>query len=136
MDGQLPPGPDAGPASPTHLSRRSLWTATKRSVIEFDRDNAWDWAAALTYYGVLSIFPGLVVVVSIVGLVRRSALQPLIDSLTGIAPGPVRTILNEAVVGLRDSPRQAGVAAAIGLVFALWSASGYASVHPGGQRLV
>jgi membrane protein len=126
MDRQLPPGPDAGPPSPTRLPRRALWTAIRRSAIEFERDNAWDWAAALTYYGVLSIFPGMVVLVSIVGLVRRSALQPLIDSLSGIAPGPVRTILNEAVVGLRDSPWQAGVAAIIGLVFALWSASGYA----------
>jgi membrane protein len=120
------PPPGAGPRSPTQLPRRSLWTAIRRSLVEFNTDNAWDWAAALTYYGVLSIFPGLVVVVSLVVLVRRSALQPLIASLSEVAPGPVRTILDDAVRGLQDSPRQAGLFAVIGFVVALWSASGYA----------
>jgi membrane protein len=121
MSGHEVPAP-GGPNSP----RRSLWTAIKRSVLEFDRDNAWDWAAALTYYGVLSIFPGLLVLVSVIGLFRREAVQPLVASLSEVAPGPVRSIINEAVAGLLDSPRQAGIMAVVGLVVGVWSASGYA----------
>ncbi len=99
----------------------------RRSVIEFDNDNAWDWAAALTYYAVLSIFPGLLVVVSAVGLARPAAGEAHIGSLNDVAPGPVRIIIDEAVRGLQESPRQAGVFAVIGLLLALWSASGYAA---------
>jgi len=100
--------------------------AVRRSLAEFDGDNAWDWAAALTYYGLLSIFPGLLVAVSIVGLVRPSSLEPLTTSLNDIAPGPTRTIIDGAIRGLQDSPRQAGFFAVVGIVLALWSACGYA----------
>ena len=120
------PGPDEGPSSPAKLRRGALWSALKRTAIEFDGDNAWDWAAALTYYGVLSIFPGLVVLVSLVGLLRASVVQPMVASLTEVAPGPVRGIINDAVAGLQDSTRTAGLVAIVSLVFALWSASGYA----------
>ena len=121
------PGPDDGPASPWRLSRRSFWTAVRRSFVEFDDDNAWDWAAALTYYSVLSIFPGLLVLVAIMGLARPQALQPLIASLSEVAPGPVRLLIYEAVQGLQESPQQAGVFAIVGVVLALWSASGYSA---------
>lgn len=119
------PGPRDGPGSPLQLPLRSVRSALRRSVVEFDRDNAWDWAAALTYYGVLSIFPGLLVVVSLVGLARPGAIEPLIASVSDLAPGPARTIITEAVRGLQESPRQAGFFAVLGLVVALWSASGY-----------
>jgi membrane protein len=52
--------------------------AAKRTVKEFQADNLPDWAAALTYYGILSIFPGLLVLVSMLGLLGRSATQPVI----------------------------------------------------------
>lgn len=119
-----PPGPDAGPVSPAKLPRDAVRTALVRTVKEFNRDNAWDWAAALTYYGVLSIFPGLVVIVALVGLFGQDS-QPLLDSLSGMAPGPVREIIRDSVSGLQDSPTAAGWAAVLGLTLALWSASGY-----------
>jgi membrane protein len=125
MTGIQPPDPHAGPTSPIRLTRESLWTAAKRTVVEFNEDNAWDWAAALTYYGVLSIFPGLLVLVSLVGLAGRQSVQPLLDSVAGVAPGPVKAILTDAVSGLEAHAGQAGLIAAIGLVVALWSASGY-----------
>jgi membrane protein len=125
LTSEQPPGPNAGPSSPTLLPRKALWKVLKKTVTEFDRDNAWDWAAALTYYGVLSIFPGLVVIVSLVGLVGRRPLEPVLDSLTQVAPGPVRDIINTSVTGLQNSTSKAGVAAVIGLLVALWSASGY-----------
>jgi membrane protein len=65
------------------------------------------------------------VLVSVVGLLRRETVQPMVDSLAGVAPGPVRSILNESVNGLQASSGKAGVVAIIGLVVALWSASGY-----------
>ena len=120
-----PPPPDAGPDSPAKLSGRSIWAALKRSVKEFMEDNLTDWAAALTYYGVLSIFPGLLVLVSVLGLLGPSAIQPLLDNVGQITPGPVRTILDNAANALEQSQGTAGITAIIGLAVAIWSSSGY-----------
>src|SRR3954468_14345710 len=62
------PSPDAGPDSPAELKGKGLVGALKRTVKEFSEDNVTDWAAALTYYGVLSIFPGLLMLMSLLGL--------------------------------------------------------------------
>jgi len=97
----------------------------KRTVEEFDEDNAWDWAAALTYYGVLSIFPGLLVLVSLVGLFGRHSIRPLLDSVSAVAPGPVRALLFDSVEGLEAHADKAGLVAIIGVVIGVWSASGY-----------
>ncbi len=66
--GGHPVGPDEGPDSPTQLPGTSIWAALKRTVREFQKDNLTDWAAALTYYAVLSLFPALLVLVSVLGL--------------------------------------------------------------------
>jgi membrane protein len=113
------------PKSPTDLSRRSWWGVLKRSVKEFQDDNLTDWAAALTYYGILAIFPALLVLVSVLGLVGTSATQPLIDNLGQVAPGPAQEILTNALRNLQGSEGAAGVLFVVGLLGALWSASGY-----------
>jgi membrane protein len=113
------------PESPTDLSRRSWWGVLKRSVKEFREDNLTDWAAALTYYGILAIFPALLVLVSVLGLVGTSATQPLIDNLGQVAPGPAQEILTDALRNLQGSQGAAGVLLVVGLLGALWSASGY-----------
>jgi membrane protein len=110
---------------PTDLGGRGWWGALKRTVREFREDNLTDWAAALTYYGVLAIFPALIVVVSILGLVGESATQPLIDNLGTVAPGPAKDIFTNAIENLQGNQGSAGVAFAIGLLAAIWSASGY-----------
>jgi membrane protein len=107
-DPDRPPPPDAGPDRPSQLPGRSLWKAVKRSVKEFIEDNLTDWAAALTYYGVLSIFPGLLVLVSVLGLLGPSAIRPLIDNVGQIAPGPVRLILENAATSLEQSRARPG----------------------------
>src|SRR5262245_47020391 len=84
-----------------------------------------DWAAALTYYAVLSIFPGLLVLVSVLGLLGRPTIQPLIDNIRTIAPGPVGNILTTGAQSLTETQQAAGILAVVGLVGALWSASGY-----------
>jgi membrane protein len=97
----------------------------KRTVKEFREDNLTDWAAALTYYGVLAIFPALIVLVSVLGLIGESATQPLIDNLGSVAPGPAQEIFTNAIRNIEGSQGAAGVAFVIGLAVAIWSASGY-----------
>jgi membrane protein len=104
---------------------RNWWPVLKRTVKEFKEDNLTDWAAALTYYAVLAIFPALIVLVSTLGLIGESATQPLIDELGRFAPGPAKEIFTNAIENLQGSQGTAGVVFVIGLLAALWSASGY-----------
>jgi membrane protein len=110
---------------PTELGRRGWWAALKRTFKEFQADNLTDWAAALTYYSVLAIFPAMIVLVSILGLVGESATQPLIDNLGTVAPGPAKEIFTNAIKNLQGDQGAAGVLFVVGLIGALWSASGY-----------
>ena len=116
---------DRAPDEPTDLKTRSWWGVLKRSVKEFREDNLTDWAAALTYYGVLSIFPALLVVVSVLGLIGESATQPLLDNLATVAPGPAQEIFTSAIQNLNQSQGAAGILFVVGLAAALWSASSY-----------
>jgi membrane protein len=111
---------------PTTLPGRSWWGSIKRAVTEFRADNLRDWAAALTYYSVLSIFPGLLLLVSILGLVGPSATDALIKNLQDMAPGAVRDVVVAAIQNLeRGHSGAAGLIGVIGLITALWSASAY-----------
>src|SRR5688572_21547929 len=103
----------------------TAWSVLKRTVREFRDDDLTDWAAALTYYGVLSLFPALIVLVSIVGLVGESATRPLLDNLAVLAPGAANDILSGAVRQIAASQGTAGAAFVFGLGVALWTASGY-----------
>jgi membrane protein len=113
------------PEGPTDLSGSSWKDVLKRTVREFREDNLTDWAAALTYYGVLAIFPMLIALVSILGLVGASATQPLLDNLGQLAPGPAQQIITSALNSIQQNQGAAGVAAVAGIALALWSASGY-----------
>jgi membrane protein len=96
-----------------------------RTLRAFSADNLTDWAAALTYYGILAIFPALLALVSILGLIGHSATQPLIDNLDKLAPGPARDIFTNAIRNLEKGRGAAGILFVVGLAGALWSASGY-----------
>ncbi len=98
---------------------------SKRTFTEFRADNLTDLAAALTYYGVLAIFPAIIALVSIFGLIGHSATQPLISNLDKLAPGPARSIFTGAIQGLQHSRGAAGIIFIVGILGALWSASGY-----------
>jgi membrane protein len=122
------PGTSERPGSrdaAARLGADSWAAAAKRSVKEFKEDNLQDWAAALTYYGILSIFPGLLVLVSLLGLLGKSATQPVITGLTKAAPGSVRQVVLTAMTHLQHSHAAAGILAAVGIAVGLWSASGY-----------
>jgi membrane protein len=110
---------------PTRLSRNAWFDVLKRTVREFKQDNVTDWAAALTYYGVLSIFPALIALVSIVGLMGSSAAHALQKNLGSFAPGPAKSIISSALNGLTAQQGSAGILFVVGLIAALWSASGY-----------
>jgi membrane protein len=113
------------PESPTRL-RTGAWAGVlKRTVKGFQKDNLTDWAAALTYYGILSIFPALLVLVSVLGLIGEPATQPLIDNLSEVAPGPAQEIFTSAIENLQGSQGAAGVFFVIGLLGAIWAASGF-----------
>ena len=115
----------AGPAAPNEGRGQVVMGVLKRTVREFKEDNLTDWAAALTYYGILSIFPALIAMVSVLGLIGASATQPLIDNLGTVAPGAAKQIFTSAITGLQKSKGAAGILFIVGIAAALWSASGY-----------
>lgn len=115
------------PEKPTHLGARSWFGVFKRTITEFKADNLTTWAAALTYYGVLAIFPALIALVSILGLIGNSATQPLISNLGKVAPGPAQQIFTSAIKNIQHGQGTAGVLFIAGLAGAIWSASGYIS---------
>ncbi|MBO4209589.1 YihY family inner membrane protein [Micromonospora echinofusca] len=113
---------------------RQLHWATWRGVAvrsgrNFVRDNCADWAAALTYYGVLALFPSAIVIVALVGLVSDG--PRTIDTITGLARdvGAGAVIANDGVTSVLenvvDQQESARVLLSFGLLGALWSASGY-----------
>jgi membrane protein len=113
------------PEKPSRLGTRSWFGVLKRTVREFKEDNVTDWAAALTYYGVLAIFPAIIALVSVLGLIGPSATQPLITNLGQLAPGSVHNILAKAIQNLQQNRGAAGVLFFVGIAGAIWSASGY-----------
>jgi membrane protein len=94
-------------------------------VREFQEDNLTDWAAALTYYSILAIFPALLALVSVLGLMGSSTTQSLIDNLRQVSPGPAKDIVTSALQNLQANRGAAGVIFVVGVAGALWSASGY-----------
>lgn len=113
------------PDKPSDLEGGSKVGVLKRTVREFKDDNLTDWAAALTYYGVLAIFPALLALVSVLGLLGESTTQSLIDNIEEAAPGPAQEIAVSAIENLQKNSGAAGVLFVVGLAVALWSASGY-----------
>jgi membrane protein len=113
------------PEQPTDVPKPAWGGVLKRTFREFSDDNLTDLAAALTYYGVLAIFPMIIVVVSVLGLIGHSVTQPLINNLGAVAPGPAKEIFTSAIKNVQSQQGTAGVAFVVGLLAALWAASGY-----------
>ncbi len=110
-----------------HLGARGWGGVVACTFTEFREDNLTNLAAALTYYGILAIFPALIALVSLIGLIGHSATQPLIENLDELAPGTARTIVTRSVENLNRSRGAAGVIFIAGIAGALWAASGYVS---------
>ncbi|MBK3628137.1 YihY/virulence factor BrkB family protein [Streptomyces asoensis] len=123
-------GPDEqverrAPDGPGKLPKRSWAAVLKGTLREFKDDELTDRAAALTYYGVLSLFPALLVLVSFLGLAGKSATDEVLANLRKVAPGSARDIISDAVQQLQGRGGVGSVMAVVGLVLAVWSASGY-----------
>ncbi|MFJ3493608.1 YihY/virulence factor BrkB family protein [Streptomyces sp. NPDC086091] len=123
-------GPDErverrAPDEPTQLPGHSWWAVLKGTVKEFQDDELTDRAAALTYYGVLSLFPALLVLVSLLGIAGKSATDEVLKNLQKLAPGSARDIISDAVTQLQGRGGIGSLMAVVGIVLAVWSASGY-----------
>ncbi|MER7897796.1 YhjD/YihY/BrkB family envelope integrity protein [Streptomyces sp. NPDC096046] len=124
------PGPSpevegAAPDKPTDLPPKSWGAVLKGSLREFKDDELTDRAAALTYYGVLSLFPALLVLVSMLGLAGKSATDKVLENVQQLTPASARDIITRAVEQLQGNAGIGSLMAIVGLVLAVWSASGY-----------
>src|SRR3954462_3198097 len=125
-----PPAPannQQEPDQPTDLPKQSWPSILKRTFKQFGEDQLTTWAAALTYFGVLSLFPMMLALVSVLGVIGPSATQPLLDNLSSVAPGPAKDILTNVLTSLESNKGGSTVALIIGIAAAIWSASGYIS---------
>src|SRR5829696_2262116 len=111
--------------SPAQLSKGTWKDTAKRTLREFKEDDLTLLAAALTYYGVLSLFPALIVLLSILGLAGTDTIDTLLKNLSSLAPTAARDVVSNAVRDLQGSNQKAGFAFVAGILGALWSASGY-----------
>ncbi|MDX6625461.1 MAG: rane protein [Solirubrobacterales bacterium] len=105
----------------------STWATLKRTATEFMEDNLTDWAAALTYYGLLALFPALIALVSLLGLFGdpKGTTESLTEIITSIGPESAAETFAGPIESLTESRGTAGVTFILGLAVALWSASGY-----------
>jgi membrane protein len=113
------------PGSPTDLPRRSWLGVLRRAAKQIQPDELPDRAAALTYYGVQAVFPGILVLVSVVGLLGRGTADDLVKNLGSIAPGSVSDFLRTVIENAQRQKGAAGILGVLGIVLALWSASAY-----------
>jgi membrane protein len=119
--------PTEAPRGPTDLSGRSWWGALKRAFKSFRDDNATDWAAALTYYGVLSVFPGIIVLFSLLGVFGSypQTADALLDIVADLGPASAVDTLTGPIEDVTSSSGSAGALLGLGTIAAIWAASGY-----------
>ncbi|MFG1664622.1 YihY/virulence factor BrkB family protein [Streptomyces sp. Y7] len=125
---EVGPGPAVerqAPDAPTKLPKTAWKAVLKGSLREFKDDELTDRAAALTYYGILSLFPALLVLVSILGLTGKSATDTVLNNLQQFTPGAARDIITGAVQQLQNNAGVGSIMAIVGVLLAVWSASGY-----------
>ncbi len=115
------------PESPTDLSRRSWLYVARKTGREFSKDQCTDLAAALTYYAVLSLFPAVIALLSLVGVFGQGpkTVETLLDVLRDLGGDTAADTLQPTLESLSEASGAAGLALVIGLATALWSASAY-----------
>jgi membrane protein len=115
------------PEGPPHARRGSVFQTVKRTLAEFREDNLTDAAAALTYYAVLSIFPALVALIALAGLVinPQTIIKELTRLVSSIGPASAAQTFREPIMSLAHGRSTAGILLIVGVASALWTASGY-----------
>jgi membrane protein len=114
-------GPTGGDTSTTH------WGVVRRTFSELQEDHLTDWAAALTYYGVLALFPAVIAIVSVIGLVAdpQETTRTLTDVAASLGPETASETFRGPIESITANRSRAGIGLVAGLLIALWSASGY-----------
>ena len=122
------PAPDdpRKPDSPTEVTKPSWLYIARKTLREFTKDQCPDLAAALTYYSVLSVFPALLALVSLLGIFGQAekTTAALLEIVQGFAPADTVKAIRQPIEQLTSSST-AGFTLVIGILIALWSASGY-----------
>lgn len=113
------------PEDLTDLPRASFVKVLRGAVGQIKGDELTDRAGALTYYGVQAIFPGLLVLVPILGLLGQSTTKTLVDNLGQMGPGSANSYLQTIITNAQSQKSLAALAGVFGLALARWSASGY-----------
>jgi membrane protein len=103
------------------------WATLKRTASEFQEDNLADWAAALTYYALLSLFPAVIAMISLIGIFGdpKSTTASLTEIITEIGPESAAETFQGPIESITEHRATAGFTFFFGLVLAVWSASGY-----------
>jgi membrane protein len=116
-----------GPDTPTDLNKRSWFGTLKRTGKEFSSDNLTDWAAALTYYAVLSLFPAMIAMISILGLVVDPATitRVITDVVSQLGPKSAVDTFKGPIQQISSNRSGALLGLILGIAAALWTASGY-----------
>jgi membrane protein len=117
-----------GENRPSGVARETgIFATLKRTATEFSEDNLTTWAAALTYYSVLALFPALIVLVSILGLVGdpKATTDTITEIVTEIGPESAADTFSGPIEQVTESRGSAGIALLLGSLVALWSASAY-----------
>jgi membrane protein len=119
-------------------SKSGLGATLKRTLTEFQEDNLSDWAAALTYYGLLSLFPALIAMVSLIGIFGdpQTTTQKLTDIITEIGPSSGAETFEGPIKSITENQSAAGFAFVFGLAAALWSASGYVGAFTRASNII
>ena len=114
------------PDSPDDLTKASWWYVLRKTAREFSADQCTDLAAALTYYAVLSLFPALLVMVSLLGVFGQGqrTTDAMLEAAGDVVPASALDMLRQPIEQVVESP-SAGVTLLVGVLGALWSASGY-----------
>jgi membrane protein len=107
--------------------QQSPFATVKRTATEFREDNLTDWAAALTYYALLALFPALIAMVSLLGLFGdpKTTTSSLTEIIASLGPESAAQTFSGPIESLTSNQSAAGFAFVAGLAVALWSASGY-----------
>jgi membrane protein len=114
------------PSDPTDLGGHNWKAVLKRTVKEFQADNLTDWAAALTYYAILALFPALVVLVAVLGIVgQQDTINTLLQSLRTAGLASAADNIQKPLSDVVHQKGGAGALLGVGLAGAVWSASGY-----------
>ena len=85
------------------MSWKEFFQALK---LEAARDNLTDWAGAVTYAGVMALFPLLLFLVALASLViTTEQAEQLVQQLGAVAPGDVTRIVGERIKAIASEPK-------------------------------